>query len=179
MLRTFLAALGAIFALMLVFLTSFLCRIAYDMDANGRAYEQLAVTITRDLSRSWSVDDIRTHYALPVAHKLSAPATRRAFASLKPLGSLRYVDDLTHRTRWRRDSLAGLSSPAEGAEMLAELLRKTVRVTFVAKFDNGFADVTIELRSEGGVMKLWHLQIDSQDHLPRPERDLPLAISRA
>ena len=48
------------------------------------------------------------------------------------------------------------------AERLAELLSKTVKVTFVAKFASGFANVTVELKSEGGRMKLWRLQIDGR-----------------
>lgn len=179
MLRTVFAALGVLFAALILFCASFLGRIAYDMHKDGPAYEKLAVDITRDLSRHWSVDDVKSHYAMPVAHKLSAPATRRALAAFKPLGALRYVDDMTVRTRWTRDSLMALKSPADGAKMLAELLSKTVRITFVAKFDHGFADVTIELKSERGKMKLWHLQIDSQDHLPPARRRRPMAISRA
>lgn len=178
MLRSFLAGLGVVFALILVFLTSFLGRIAYDMDTQGPAYEKLAVDIARELSRNWSVTDIKAHYASAVAHKLGGADAQRALAAVKPLGSLRYVDEVTHRTRWTRRSLMGLKSPADGAELLAELLRKTVRVSFVAKFDNGFADVTMELKSEGGAMKLWHLQIDSQERLRAPQ-DAPVAISRA
>lgn len=178
MLRTFLAGLGVVFALILVFLASFLGRIAHDMNAQGPACEKLAVDITRELSRNWSVADIKTHYAGAVAHRLGGPAAQRALAALKPLGILRYVDDVAHRTRWTRESLKSLTSPADGAELLAELLRKTVRVTFVAKFDNGFADVSMEFKSEGGAMKLWHLQIDSREHLKAPARG-PVAISRA
>ena len=179
MIRTLFAGLGVAFALLLVFCSSFLGRLAYEMHNQGPAYEALAVDITRELSRSWSVDDIKHHYAATVAHKLSGPGAQRALEALKPLGPLRYADDLTHRTRWSRNSVTSLNTPAAGAEMLAELLSKTVRVTFHAKFANGFADVTIEFKSDGGEMRLWHLQIDSQDHLPQPSRQVPLAISRA
>jgi hypothetical protein len=179
MLRTFFAGLGVVFALILVFCASFLGRVAYDMQAKRPAYEKLAVDITRELSRTWSAQDIKAHYAAAVAYRLSAPAAQRALDALKPLGGLRYVDDMRSRTRWTRGSLFELKSPAEAAEVLAELLSKTVRITFVAKYDHGFADVTMELRSEGGAMKLWHLQIDSQDPLPQSPHRAPQAISRA
>jgi hypothetical protein len=179
MLRTFLAGLGVVFALILVFCASFLGRVAYDMQAKRPAYEKLAVDITRELSRSWSAQDIKAHYAATVAYRLSAPSTQRALDALRPLGGLRYVDDVRSRTRWSRESLSELNSPAEAAEVLAEVLNKTVRITFVAKYDHGFADVTIELRSEGGEMKLWHLQIDSQEPLPQSPRRAQQAISRA
>lgn len=179
MLRTFFAGLGVLFAALIMFCASFLGGIAYDMHSDGPAYEKLAVDITRELSRTWSVDSIKTHFAVPVAYKLSAPASQRTFARLKPLGGLLYVDDLAHRTRWRRDSLADLHSPADAAEMLAEILSQSVRVTFIAKFDHGFADVTVELKREGGRMRLWHLQIESRDVLPTKPRPVPLAVSHA
>lgn len=176
MLRTFLAGLGVVFALTLVFVASFLGRIAYDAYEDGPAYEALAVEITRKLSRNWVIGDISDHYAAAVA-----PVPRQRGAALLPLrglGRLRYVDDIRHRTRWSRAALMDVQSPAEGAELVAQLLRKTVSVSFRAKFDNGFANVTMTLRSEGGVMKLWHLQIDSHDQLKSP-RQAPVAISRA
>ena len=59
------------------------------------------------------------------------------------------------------------------------MLSKTVRITFVAKYEHGFADVTVELKNEGGEMKLWHIQIESQEPLPGPASKRPQAISRA
>jgi hypothetical protein len=63
--------------------------------------------------------------------------------------------------------------------MLAEVLNKTVRVTFIAKFANGFAPVSIELRSDGRTMKLWRLQVDGQDELLRRLESRPQSIVRA
>lgn len=179
MIRKFFAGLGVLFALLIVFCASFLGKLAFELQAQGPAYERLAVDIARELSRAWSVEDIKSHYASAVTHKLSGPAAQQSVNGLKPLGPLRYVDDLTHRTRWSRDSLRELASPAAAAEMLAELLSKTVKVHFVAKFANGFADVTVKLKSEGGRMKLWHLEIDGQSPLPAGPRRAPQTISHA
>lgn len=179
MIVKFFAGLGVLFTALLIFSASFLGNLAFELQAQGPRYEKLAVDITRDLARSWSVNDIKPHYADAVAHRLGGLAAQPTFDALKPLGPLLYVDDLTHRTRWTHQSLRQLKSPAAAAEMLAELLSKTVHVTFVAKFTSGLARVTVELRSEGGTMKLWHLQIDSRDRLPRAPRTAPQAISHA
>lgn len=179
MIRSFFAGLGVVFALILVFCASFLGRVAYDMHAKGPAYEKLAVGITRDLARSWSVKDIKTHYAGAVAHRLGGAAAQAPFDALRPLGPLRYVDDVTLQTGWSVATLRNVKSPAAAAEQLALLLSKSVKVTFLAKFANGFAQVTIALRNEGGQMKLWHLQIDSRTPLPQRTRRRPRPIAHA
>jgi hypothetical protein len=178
MLRTILAGLGAVFMLMLVFCASFLGKLAFDMHDKGPAYEKLAADITRDLARAWSVKDIREHYSESVADRLEDPSAQAPFNSLKTLGQLRYVDNMTLDTGWSRRGWLGIASPADAAERLAGVLRKSVTVTFSAKFANGFARVTMKLKNENGAMKLWHLQIDARDRLPRRPRKLQL-ISHA
>jgi hypothetical protein len=178
MLRTILAGVGVLFMLMLVFCTSFLGKLAFDMHDKGPAYEKLAADITRDLARSWSVKDIRKHYSEAVADRLEEPGSQIPFDSLKTLGQLRYVDNVKLDTGWSRQAWLDVGSPAEAAERLAGVLRKSVTVTFSAKFANGFARVIMKLKNEHGAMKLWHLQIDARDRLPRRPRKLQL-ISHA
>jgi hypothetical protein len=177
MVRTFFAGLGVVFAALILFGASFFGRLALELHVQGPAYEKLAADITRDLSKSWSMADIKQHYASAVAYKLGSATAQATFVALKPLGQLRYVDDMTHSTRWDSAGWPELKSPAAAAEMLADVLSKTVRVTFVAKFANGFAHVSVELKSEGGVMKLWRLQVDGQDDLLR-QQTKPQAIAR-
>jgi hypothetical protein len=92
---------------------------------------------------------------------------------------MRYVDDVRLETGWTAKTLHNVKSPAAAAEQLARLLSKTVKVTFLAKFANGFAQVTVALRNEGGKMKLWHLQIDSRTPLPQRTRRRPHPIAHA
>jgi hypothetical protein len=179
MIRTFFAGLGVLFATLLVFSASFVGNLALELTRRGPDYERLAVDITRDLARSWAIEDIAPRYADAIAHTPGGLHAPPSFAALKPLGPLLYADDLTHSTRWSRQSLRELRSPAAAAEMLAGLLSKTVHVTFVAKFAQGVARVSVELRSEGGAMKLWHLQIESRDRLPEAPPPAPRAISHA
>ena len=178
MVRTFFAALGVVFSALILFCATFFGRLALELHAQGAAYEQLATDITRDLSKSWSMADIKQHYAAAAARKLGSASAQETFAALKPLGQLRYVDDMTHSTRWDHAGWTELKSPAAAAEMLADLLNKSVKVTFVAKFANGFAHVSIELRSEGGAMKLWRLQVDGQEDLLRQQQSKAQPIAR-
>lgn len=170
MLRKFFTALGALFAALIVFCASFLGNLAINLDRNGATYETLAVDVTRELSRTWSLADIETRTAKAANDELGA-ATQQALDTLKPLGVLLYADDIAHKTSWTRSSWSEMRSPAVAAERLAELLSKTVKVTFVGKFAGGFANVTAELKSEGGRMKLWRLHIDSRDKI-RPQQEL-------
>ena len=179
MIRNLFAGLGVVFALLIVFCASFLGRLAYEQQGQLPAHERLAVDITRELSRAWSIEDIRAHYSRPVAQRIGTAGAQAPFNVLKPLGTLRYVDDAKVETGWRRASLERVTSPAAAAELMAELLSKTVRVTFLAKFDNGFARVSMELRNEDGAMKLWHLQIDSHEPLRNAPSRRPNAISHA
>jgi len=179
MIRTIFAGLGVIFMLMLVFCASFFGRLAFEQAGQRHAHEKLAVDITRKLSKAWSVKDIRTYYSTAVGPRLAAARAQQPFNALSPLGPLRYVDDVEVKTGWSRESLRGVKSPAAAAELLAEILRKTVRVTFLAKFAHGFAHVAMELRNEGGTMKLWRLRIDSREPLPNVRRPRLRAISHA
>jgi hypothetical protein len=179
MIRTFFAGLGVIFALLIVFCASFLGRLAVELEVQRAANEHLAVSITRDLSRDWSIKDIRAHYSSSVSHRIGASSAQSPFDTLRPLGPLRYVDDAKVDSGLTQRNLRRVGTPADAAGLLAEILNKTVRVTFLAKFANGFARVTVELRNEGGTMKLWHLQIDSQEPLQNRTRRRPQAISHA
>ena len=170
MLRKFFTGLGAMFAALMVFCASFLGNLAANIDRHGVEYETLAVDVTRELSHTWTLTAIESRVA-KAANDENGPIPQEALDTLKPLGGLLYADGLTHTTRWKHPAWSEGRSPAVAAESLANLLSKAVRVTFVGKFANGFANVTAELRSEGGRMKLWRLQIDSREKL-RPPREL-------
>lgn len=178
MIRTFFSALGVLFAALLMFSASFMGKLGVEMRQQEPAYQKLAVDITRELSRTWSVQSIKAHYAAALAPRLGDRAAQVPFDALRPLGALRYTDDVSLDSGWSLRELERVNSPAAAADLLARLLRKSVRVSFLAKFANGFATVTVELKSEGGAMKLWHLRIDSHEPLKRQHR-APRRISHA
>ena len=180
MLRTFFSCLGVLFAALIVFCASFLGNVAADVGSHGAEYEKLAVDVTRELSRSWTLGNIEQYYAAEARAEL-APVLQLGEATLdglKPLGVLLYADSVAVETRWSR-SWREVSSPAAAAERLAELISRSVKVTFVGKFAGGLADVTAELKREGGRMKLWRLRIDSREKRPRNDDPGRRVISHA
>ena len=180
MIRSFFFILGVLFAALIVFCGSFLSNLALAIDREGTVNEALAVKITRELSQTWSIGDIKPYYAKSIAANLNQQEAQQSLDALKELGALRYVDDVTHRSRWTKEALGQMTSLSRAAAIFSEMLSKTVTVTFVAKFATGRARVTAELRSEGGVMRLWHLKIDSLDRPRRaPKRKTRSKISLA
>jgi hypothetical protein len=181
MLRTFFSCLGVLFAALIVFCASFLGNVAADVGSHGADYEKLAVDVTRELSRTWSLANIEQHYAT-VARQELEPVLQLGEATLdglKPLGVLLYADNVTVETRWSRSFWREVNSPAAAAERLADLISRSVKVTFVGKFAGGLADVTAELKREGGRMKLWRLRIDSREKRERQEYPGRRVISHA
>ena len=57
--------------------------------------------------------------------------------SLKPLGVLLYADKVVVETRWSRAFWHDVNSPAVAAERLADLISRSVKVSFVGKFAGG------------------------------------------
>jgi hypothetical protein len=181
MLRTFFSCLGVMFAALFVFCASFLGNVAADVDAHGPDYEKLAVEVTRELSRTWSLANIEQHYASEARQELE-PVLQLGGATLdnlKPLGVLLYADNVTVETRWSHSFWREVNSPAVAAERLAQLIGRSVKVTFVGKFAGGLADVTAELKREGGQMKLWRLRIDSREKREREDYPGRRVISHA
>lgn len=174
MIRSIFSILGVFFAALIVFCGSFLGSLALEIKSEGTANEKLAVKITRELSQNWSISDIKPYYAKSVAANLVQPEAQHSLDAFKGLGALRYVDDVTHHSHWTAEAFDQITSPAEAAALFSEMLSKTVTVTFVGKFATGRARITVELKSEDGAMRLWHLRIDS---LERPRR-APVKNSR-
>ena len=178
MLRTLFSGLGVLFAALIVFCASFLGNVAADIDSHGSDYEKLAVEVTRELSRTWTLADIEEHYASEAREEL-APVLHAGMDSLKPLGVLLYADNVRVETRWSRAFWQDVTSPAVAAERLADLIGRSVKVTFLGKFAGGFADVTAELKREGGRMRLWRLRIDSREKRERDDYPGRRVISHA
>jgi hypothetical protein len=169
MLRTFFSSVGVLFAALLVFSASFLGNVAADIESRGGEYEALALDVTRELSRNWKLADIEEHYVASAREEL-LPVLDADLEDLKPLGALLYADDVRVEARWSRGFWHQVSSPAVAAERLAELMTRSVKVSFVGKFAGGLAEVTAEFKREGSRMKLWRLRIDSREK-PQPQED--------
>jgi hypothetical protein len=106
----------------------------------------LAEAITRDLSRAWNVNDIQPYFPRNGAEQVNFAAAQASFNPLKPLGSLRRIDEAKQTTFAIEKNLG-------------EWLTKTATVAMVATFEHGRANVTMELRSEAGQMKLRSMNV--------------------
>jgi hypothetical protein len=106
----------------------------------------LAEAITRDLARGWDVSDLRPHFVTAAAEQVNFSQAQTAFNALRPLGGLKSVDQ-AQQTQFYLDA------------KVSEGLTKTATVAMVAVFENGRANVTMELKSEAGQMKLWHVNV--------------------
>ena len=73
MVRTVFAGLGVLFAALVLFCASFFGRLAPELERQGGDYERLAVEMTRDLSKTWSLADIEQHCA-PGRRQAGGPA---------------------------------------------------------------------------------------------------------
>lgn len=178
MARTFFSALGVLFMALVLFASSFLGNVAADIDNRREEYGARAVAVMRELSRTEKRTAIEAHFA-EGAREDVLPMLGADLHDLKLLGPLLYADDVKVEARWLRPLGRHLVSPGVLADRLTALVNRAVRVTFTAKFAGGLADVTAELRREGGAIKLWRLRIDSRQKPSPAEAPERRVISHA
>jgi hypothetical protein len=109
---------------------------------------EVAVAMTRDLSKHWNVADLKPHFVREALHQVNFVAAQQAFNGLKPLGALKTVES-TQQTEWHYSKTFGHGTI------------KTATVLVTAEFENGRAELTLKLRNEGDVMKLLHVDVQS------------------
>jgi hypothetical protein len=138
MLKKFLIGLGV---LSIGFIGSCSAILGFSAVNDAPKNKALAEVVTRDLSRAWNVNDIRPHLLKNGAEQVNFAAAQATFDPLKPLGSLQRIDQAQQTTFAMEKNLG-------------EWLTKTATVAMVATFEHGRANVTMELRSEAGEMKV-------------------------
>ena len=178
MARTFFSTLGVLFAALLLFSLSFLGNVAVDLDNHRDEYGSMAVEVTRELARSWKLSAIEQHYADDARDEL-LPVIGADLTELKPLGTLLAAGTLRIEATWTKSLGRRIASPGAWSERLAALVNRAVKVTFTGTFAGGVADVTAELKREGGRTRLWRLRIDRRGQTPSEEMPERRMISRA
>jgi hypothetical protein len=173
--RSFFSGLGFLFAVLAVFSASYLATLASDIDSHQADYEKLAVDVTRELSRTWTLADIEKHYAADAREELQ-PVLHQQLEDHRQLGELMTTHDGAVEPRWSHHFWEQVTSVGNLFERLADMANRSVRVTFTGRFKGGLADVTADLKREGTTMKLWRLRIDSREPPPPPT---PRIISHA
>ena len=101
----------------------------------------IAEAITRDMARAWNVNDLKPHCAQVVANNLNSPDAQMYFDRLKPLGALKRIEQ------------------AQQTAFRISFAESTATVFMVAEFENGRANITMRLKDEGKVMKVWELDV--------------------
>src|SRR5262249_46746964 len=134
MLKKLLIALGVIFACLVVSFSLLGLKAISDAPRN----KAIAELITRDMARSWTAEDLRPHFVGVAAERVNFAEAQMEFNKMKPLGRLKRVE--------RSQQIAFRAYLGEGS---------TATIAMVAEFENGRANVTMNLRSERGQMKLW------------------------
>jgi hypothetical protein len=150
MLKKFLIVMGVI---CIAFIGSCSAILGFSAVNDAPKNKALAEAITRDLSRAWNVGDIRLYFLSNGVEQVNFAAAHASFTPLKPLGSLQRIDQ-AQQTAFALE------------KNLGEWLTKTATVAMVATFDHGQANVTMELRSEAGQMKLRSVNVTPVGGVP-------------
>jgi hypothetical protein len=143
MLKKFFIAMGVIFACLIGSCAIFVGVNAARDAPNNKA---VAEAITRDLARSWNLHDLKPYFVSTAADQINFADAQFSFNKLRPLGALKRVEQ-AQQTGFKIEKNSGHEST------------KTATIVMVAEFDNGRATVTMQLKSDGGAMKLWHLNV--------------------
>ncbi|MGD9783159.1 MAG: hypothetical protein AB7E80_03240 [Hyphomicrobiaceae bacterium] len=115
-----------------------------------------AVSITRELSRQWRLDDIQPHFVSSVASTLDHSETERMFTGLSRLGRLAEVEDA------RQTGFRVRFAQADGFFTVTTIDMRGI-------FEFGTARVRITLRLESGAILLQHIHIIPESwHEPLP-----------
>jgi hypothetical protein len=178
MLRTFFSTLGLLFSALALFCASFLFNVAASLDDGRDAYRATAVTITRDLSRTWKLSAVEQHYTAEARQEVST-VLEADLGELRYLGPLLHADDIRVEASWLRAPDSRGLSASSVADRLAALISRSAKVTFTAKFAGGLAKVVAELKREGGGLKLQRLRIENKAPPRPPEQPERRVISHA
>jgi hypothetical protein len=138
MLKKFLIVVGVI---SIGFIGSCSALLGFSAVNDAPKNKALAEVVTRDLSRAWNVSDIRPYLIKNGSEQVNFAAAQATFDPLKPLGFLQRIDEARQTTFAMEKNLG-------------EWLTRTATVAMVATFEHGRANVTMELRSEAGEMKV-------------------------
>ena len=148
MLKKFLVAMGVIFTGLMASCTLVAGLTGFSAVADAPKNKAIAEAVARDLARSWNVSDLKPRSATAVTNQLNFTDAQMSMNKLKPLGALKKIEQ------------AEQTAFHYGKELGEEAV-KTATVKIVAEFENGRANVVVQLKSEGGEMKLWHVNVET------------------
>jgi hypothetical protein len=143
MLKKFFIAMGVVCTCLIASCTLFF---GFNAANDATKNKAIAEAITRDMARTWNVNDLKPHFVAIALRQVNFPEAQLSFNKLKALGALKTIEQ-AQQTEFR------LGQDWGGA------LSKSATIVLVAEFENGRATVTMRLASEGTEMKLWHVNV--------------------
>jgi hypothetical protein len=147
MFKKFLVAMGVIFIGLVASCTLVAGLAGFSAMSDAPKNKAIAEAVTRDLARSWNAGDLKPYFATHAANQLNFADAHMSINKLKPLGALKKIEQ-AEQTAFHY------------GKNLGEEMTKTATIRMVAEFENGRAIVVVELKSEAGEMKLWHVNVE-------------------
>lgn len=158
MLKKFLLAMGLVLTALIGGCLFLVGGVGLSAAEEAPRNKSVAVALTRDLARSWDVTDLKPHFVSAALGQIDLGRAQQSFEQLRGLGALESVRDMQQTSFYINTSFRGETI-------------KTATVVLLAEFENGRARVIVQLASEGGEMKLMHVDVTQMsDILPKKQR---------
>jgi hypothetical protein len=148
MFKKFMLAFVLTIGCILVTATILLGAITADAAREAPTNKAIAVKIATDLAASWNVRSLQPHFVSPAVGNVDYQTAQASLNALKPLGRLLSHAEPT-QTDFKLHKTLGVATV------------RNATVVFIGEFENGRATVTVRLRSDGGAMKLMHIDVST------------------
>jgi hypothetical protein len=145
-LKKFLLVMGIVFTGLVGSCMFVLGGVGLNAAAEAPQNKSIAVAMTRDLAKAWDVNDLKPHFVSSALSQINFSQAQQSMNPMKALGALQNVEEV-------QQTAFNYNKPFSGETT------KTATITMVAQFENGRANVTIQLANEGNVMKLMHVNV--------------------
>lgn len=148
MLKKFLIGMGILFSGLFAVAAVSLAIGGANAVRDAPVNKAVAEAMLRDIAREWDPHTLQPMFAPVAARQVAFSNLQTTMNKLRPLGRLSSIER-AEQTGWQYTSTLGVA------------IEKRATIEFVAAFENGRANVKIELRNVGGEMKLWHMDVNS------------------
>jgi hypothetical protein len=146
MLKKFFLAMGIVFTAVVGSCMLVLGGVGLNAAEEAPQNKAVAAAITRDLARAWDVNDLKPHFVGTALSQINFGLAQQSINPLRALGALQNITDAQQTAFNYSKSFGGETT-------------KTATITMVAEFENGRANVTMQLANEGSAMKLMHVNV--------------------
>jgi hypothetical protein len=146
MIKKFLLAMGIVFTALVGSCMFVLGGVGLKAAEEAPQNKAVAAGIMRDLARAWDVNDLKPHFVSTALGQVNFGLAQQSINPLRALGALKSIEEAQQTAFHYNKSFGGETT-------------RTATITMVAEFENGRANVTVQLANEGSVMKLMHVNV--------------------